>query len=523
METFIETDYDYKIENIKIQEEKTENKNINYTSFTDCTDENFKKKLGKYTFGLDKIIPWEDLNFIFSGGLLYDIITNRFSQDLTDIDLFFYGSLESKLGTINKLLDNLDKNQYSYLIGHYRSVIYIFIQGIPRIIQLIMTDKNGPESIINQFDLMHLKSFTDGNKLFCFPEVIEHLKKGMKTSIYKIMLNKFFHKNRIIKYTERGVLSKNIMTENYHWILSQNEALKYINYKKQIKLYKTTFNLTKYFDNKIIDFMNFDKNKICLFDYFHCYVEYCKLDNHDFIENVDMFGSFAEYFGVKKNELISGTLNLNETNEIIPVNNKFYTNINKCELVLEKNYNYLSKLFYISGDKTIYIPCNFIKTNDINFKTNNINFKTNNQEDENKILNMNFEIKNKNIINYLKTKINKYFILDSLNISKIGIDLIESKYKLDLNNIFMPFTNEDNSNNYKDDSLIICSKLYNKDIDEFFEINEFGILDTLQPDENINCLFDIVIYLSVSKNQQRKKKIDYIDINLKLRYIYKNT
>jgi len=135
------------------------------TKYNEYQNINFEKKLGKYTFGLDKVIPWEDSNFVFSGGLLYDIITERFSQDLMDIDLFFYGSVESKIKTMNKLFDNLDKNQYSYLFGYNRSVIYIFIQGIPRIIQLIMTNKTNPESIINQFDLMEINYIVQPKQL----------------------------------------------------------------------------------------------------------------------------------------------------------------------------------------------------------------------------------------------------------------------------------------------------------------------------------------------------------------------
>jgi hypothetical protein len=80
--------------------------------------DNYLTKLGQYTFGLDKVIPWTESNFVFSGGLLYDILTDRFNQNLMDIDLFFYGNAKSKHKTINKLLDNLDLEQYNYLIGY---------------------------------------------------------------------------------------------------------------------------------------------------------------------------------------------------------------------------------------------------------------------------------------------------------------------------------------------------------------------------------------------------------------------
>lgn len=131
-----------------------------------------------------------------------------------DIDLFFYGSMKEKIKTINKLFDNLDLNQYSYLIGNNRSVIYVFIQGIPRIIQLVMTDKSNPESIINDFDMTHVTSYSDGNKLFCSTKTLEYLDTKLKNSIK----SKYLHKNRIIKYIERGILNDNIMLTNYNWI-----------------------------------------------------------------------------------------------------------------------------------------------------------------------------------------------------------------------------------------------------------------------------------------------------------------
>jgi len=137
----------------------------NTFNYKEYYDEKFLQKLGQYTFGLDKIIPWEDGNFVFSGGLLFDILRNRYTDDLMDIDLFFFGSSESKYKTINKILDRLDIKQYYYLIGLHNSVIYIFVQGIPRIIQLIMTDKTNPKDIISSFDLTNLMFYFDGSEI----------------------------------------------------------------------------------------------------------------------------------------------------------------------------------------------------------------------------------------------------------------------------------------------------------------------------------------------------------------------
>jgi len=194
-------------------------KNKLVEKYTEYNDEEFIQKLGEFTFGLDKIIPWEDGNFVCSGGLLFDIITNKFSHDLMDIDLFFYGSIESKISTINKLLNNLDKNQYYYLIGNNRSVIYIFIQGVPRIIQLIMTDKMDPESIINEFDLSHVMSYTDGEKIYCSKIALEYLNAKTKFQKENTININHYHKNRIIKYMERGVFESKSIMDKYNFVL----------------------------------------------------------------------------------------------------------------------------------------------------------------------------------------------------------------------------------------------------------------------------------------------------------------
>lgn len=477
-------------------------KNKLVEKYTEYEDEEFIQKLGKFTFGLDKIIPWEDENFVFSGGLLFDIITNRFSQDLMDIDLFFYGSTESKISTINKLLDNLDKNQYYYLIGNNRSVIYIFIQGVPRMIQLIMTDKMDPESIINEFDLSHTMSYTDGEKIYCSKVALEYLNaetKFQKTNAIKILS---FHKNRIIKYMERGVIESKTIMDKYNFVLNNFDSNKYLMSKKQIKLYKLTYNLTRYPDGEQIDFTKFDIQKIKFSDYFGCSVNYDKLDNHNFMEDVDMFGAFVEYMGIKKEDIIEDVNN--EETKINEEESSRYINLNNYELEINKSRGHF-KLFSIEKENSIYIPCNFISSELIEKDSNG-----------NKVLNIKFKIDNKSVIKYLTTKINKYYLLDGLNLNLIGKDLIKLKYKLEESKIYIPF-DETTVKLYK---LEICSKIYNADIDDFYSLNDFGILDSLNEYVSINCLFDIGIYLSVS-NINNVKKIEYIDINLRPRYIFK--
>lgn len=469
--------------------------------YTVYEDEEFIQKLGKFTFGLDKIIPWENGNFVFSGGLLFDIITNRFSHDLMDMDLFFYGSTESKISTINKLLDNLDKDQYYYLIGNNRSVIYIFIQGVPRMIQLIMTDKKDPESIINEFDLSHAMSYTDGEKIYCSKVALEYFNAETRFQRINAIKISCFHKNRIVKYIERGVVGSDTILDKYNFVLNDFDSEKYLIGKKQIKLYKLTYNLTRYPDGEQIDFTKFNRAKISLNDYFGCSVNYNKLDNHNFMENVDMFGAFAQYMGAEKAEDII-------KNKETKINEKIsekYISLDNYELKLSKSCGY-SRLFSIEREKSIYIPCDYISSELVEKDSNG-----------NKVLNIKFKIDNKSVIKYLTTKLNKYYLLDGLTSKHIDKDLIKLKYELDKKNIYMPF----DETSVKTDELEICSKIYNTDINDFYSLNDFGILDTLNKQQTVNCLFDMVIFMNVSCTNN-VKKIEYIDVNLRPRYILKN-
>ena len=472
------------------------NSELEIKKYTEYMDDEFIQKLGKFTFGLDKIIPWEDGNFVFSGGLLLDIITNRFSQDLMDIDLFFYGSTKSKISTINKLLNNLDKNQYYYLIGNNRSVIYIFIQGIPRIIQLIMTDKDEPQSIINQFDFSHLMSYSDGEKIYCSKEVLEYINaetKFQKENAVKIYCH---HKNRIIKYMERGVIKNNVLMDNYNFVLNEFDSDKYIMSKKQIKLYKLTYNLTRYPDGEQIDFTKFDMLKIKFLDYFGCCVNYDKLDNHNYIEDVDMFGAFVQYMNVEKAEDIIDDIILEKKSEL-------YINLDNYNFKINKNCGY-NRLLSIEQEYSIYIPCDFISSELIEKDLNG-----------NIVLKIIFEIKNKSVIKYLTTKLNKYRLLDSINSYTLSNTSNRLKHDLEESKIYMPFDETIDES----DKLKICSKIYNGDINDFYSLNDFGIFDILNEQPIVNCLFDIVIFMNRTITND-VSKMKYLDINLRPRYIF---
>ena len=489
----------------KIFDKKSENSKPN-AKFNRYDDNNFCQKLGQYTFGLDKVIPWEDSNFVFTGGLLHNILNDRFSTDLSDIDLFFYGDSESKHKTINKLLDNLDKEQYYYLIGYLGSVIYIFIQGIPRIIQLIMTNKNSPEPIVNSFDMTHIMLYSDGTQIFGTDEAIKNLKSNTTRPIN-------INPNRIIKYYERGIKFDNIFNNSHLYVLDSEDTTKIIKNKKQIKLYQQTMNLTK-LPNELacqVDFTNFPKDKIDLHDYFGCKINYDKLNNHEFKEGVNMFGAFTDYLNIKPSDIIN-------TEDFKDKSDKHFVNYSITKLKYTHQYQN-GCIHCFNNEESLYLYGKFIKFEDI---------ELNNFNDHKKIY---FEIDNDNIIEYLTNRINKYIILQNMTFnSSNNKKLIESKFKLSESKIFLPF---ENSSKFKDlnpnssnefanrQNLVICCKLYQSEYEQFKLLNVSNLLDNLEPDENVNCLFNFNIYIRYTND--KKESIEYIDINLSPVYIQRES
>jgi len=463
-------------------------------------ENDLNQKLGKYMFGLDKVIPWEDKNFVFGGGLLYDMITNRFSEDLSDIDLFFYGSLKEKHNTINKLLDNLDINQYYYLIGYIGSVIYIFIQDVPRIIQLIMTNQNEPQQIINGFDFTHIQMYFDGNDIYYSQEANADLE-------FKETTIKELHKNRIIKYFERGINFTDIFSlSNKFFVLSNYDKEKLLKSKMQKSLYKITYNLSKY-PNSVdtIDFNNFDKEQIDLHDIFGCKVNYEKVNNHDFKENINMFGLFAGYFHQKSEDILGKKLDLNEGIELNLKQPESKFVIESYKLTCENSLVGWDKLVF-ENVRSVYVPCKFIKSEEI----------INKSENNLKILKIFFEIENCSVISFLKQQLNKFIILKNINFGKYGTkNLIESKYDfLEKKNVYSSII--ENQIESDENKMLICSKLFNEQIEYFFKLNGKDIFNTLNKENEIYCLFDINIFIK----KVNPTTLKYIDINLSPIYIF---
>jgi len=221
-----------------------------------------------YTYDLLKVVPFDNKNIIFSGGLLFDIIrsNNKFDyKKLIDIDLFLFGDNNRKLATIETIISNIKKTygEQNIFVGMNYSVIDIFIKSIPRIIQIVCTDYDTAEDCIDRFDFYHLMSYYDGITVYSNEKAVECLKNNM-TSINKNIQHPSFL--RIIKTLNRGLKIDNY-NKNFN-IITMNDFYKYNKYNDQIELYKITNNLTdEYNDEKLFrlfDVKTYDQKKLIL-------------------------------------------------------------------------------------------------------------------------------------------------------------------------------------------------------------------------------------------------------------------
>lgn len=482
-------------------------------------DEEFNKKIGKITCGLDKVIPWDDFGIVLSGGILRDILVNNYSDDFMDIDLFLFGTVESKKNTLNKILINLDMNQYNYLLGYTGSVIYIFIQGIPRILQLIMTNKTNSDDIINSFDLSHLQFYYDGINIFGTELAISQLKTNES-----ILTGSHCVQYRLLKYIEKGIDLNELFYSNNYFILNFDVINKKLLQIKQIKMYKSTYNLSVYPDMTPINFDKFLKTKLYLKTYFeHLTINYTKFENINLDANINMIGNFIDYYrdiNPKINDIFKG--------------NEFewtYTNDKKIELnkdTYDKNTYYQNnrlndmKCIFIKNNTMngFYLPCEYLNSEDIYFMDQENNTKTGKR--------IYFKLTNNEIIKKIITLVNFDYIKSNQKKTKyhysqdekIRIQLLQ-KFNDD-DKIIMPFENTKEypninkyakTNNFLDsDGIIIRSNIY--DLNYFENNNKANILNNLVHGQKINCIFSFFTYVSFFGEEQLN--INNIEINLQI-------
>lgn len=230
----------------------------------------FDDLLITHTYNLIKLIPFEESNIIFSGGLLYECIRNApLSDKLFDIDLFLFGDKNKKITTYNKLISNLSNAKIEYVLGYYRSIVYIILKDIPRIIQLIFTEFETPSKIIDSFDFVHLQSYYDGSKIYTNFRSINYISNKTTDINYRPNISRY------IKYDLRGVKLDNILYQEYDFVFGKMQYCKYLKNKQQTK-------------EKVVELYNLE-DKTELFKLFGL----AKLE--DLSSQVNLDGKFTHY------------------------------------------------------------------------------------------------------------------------------------------------------------------------------------------------------------------------------------
>ena len=211
--------------------------------------DNIKERVNTYTYGLLDHIPFENKNAIFTGGLLFDILKNDPLFDnskLSDIDIFLFGPDDKKKQTIQQIIDNI---KYNYkvinsptdiLVTLNRSVIYIHIKGIPRIVQIICTNRNSAKEVVEQFDMDYIMSFYDGTNIYSSERATKCLESGIATM--NPLNKKPIRYCRILKTKSRG-LNLDTDLKKYDIMNEKDDMLSCIKYKMQIEFYELSKNL----------------------------------------------------------------------------------------------------------------------------------------------------------------------------------------------------------------------------------------------------------------------------------------
>ena len=459
------------------------------------------EKLTEHTFGLNNVIPWEEKNFVLSGGLLYGILRDNFTTELCDIDLFFFGDVLHKHITINKLFNNLIKYSYKFMIGINNSVIYIFVQGIPRIIQLIMTNYRGGVEIVKLFDMTNVMSFYDGEKVYSSIKTIENIANN---TCEIIKLNIW----RVIKYILRGVNLFDILFYDNNFIISKFAFDKIIKNIRQNELYKETGNLTSYSSISLsatptimpLNFDNFPTKNVKLLNTFNCsHIQY-KKDSFilDFDEKIDILNSFAKYVHTTPNIILrkDGMVDVKDVNNACNKFVQYGHKIDRYELYYNPDFQYM------------FIPCEFIKYEE-NETTNTVDIY----------------ISIKNVITDFLLRFNKNYILNNTkfvsNISYSQKCKNFENYTNKPNEIFthplinspeFPHINDSDVDNFVDEpGLILKLKMYHKDNKIIF----------YNKDDKIYCLISVKLFYKFNNNvdysELEEMKLEYV-----LHYIWNN-
>jgi hypothetical protein len=130
------------------------------------------------SYGLLNGFPWSAA--CITGGFVEKVLSETITQcPYSDIDVWIigenYAERKKNMDTVLNHIINVFGESKCYLINR-RSVIDIYIEDIPRSVQIISNDRSTMYDIISTFDLSHCSHGYDNGTFYCTAESIESLK-----------------------------------------------------------------------------------------------------------------------------------------------------------------------------------------------------------------------------------------------------------------------------------------------------------------------------------------------------------
>lgn len=192
----------------------------------------FKNKLNMYTFNLLDCIPLSK-NILLSGGCLYNVIFENYDVNkFVDLDIFILKNKKiKKTILITQILSNLIKKGYKCYCYVKKPVYYIFIDGLPRMIQLVFTNTTHVTDLIQNFDTSHTKLIYDGNDIIASYDMIKGI---LRDTSYFSRGNSIFRMHKILSknlyvHVKNNNIQKLLKNDNYSNLTNYNEVIKYEN------------------------------------------------------------------------------------------------------------------------------------------------------------------------------------------------------------------------------------------------------------------------------------------------------
>ncbi len=288
--------------------------------------------------------------------LLY-IIKEYSNESIIDIDIFLYGNDNTgKMNFIREFIIALYE-KYNISIKCHDSIINIFIEKIPRIIQFIVTNKQNPEAIVSKFDSGHIMMYYCPtalivNKLWmnkmCF--------KALETGVSVYLQGSTNYERRIFKHINRnykvGLGNKFVLKCNkeytYYDIIEYDNIKIYVekykykeNFNKKFKLIKDNNNENKQLDKLFNEVLNYEliKSEPCAYKRYkdnYCDNIYLRNENEDSEDNIVSYKNNFRLINCNKIAKIDEE-NISNNNNIYSIDSKRNFLIFQNCLCIDKN------------------------------------------------------------------------------------------------------------------------------------------------------------------------------------------